>query len=336
MEGLEEVTLELCNRCPQRCLHCSSSSSPNSAEELDKDTVLRLVHDAASLGTRKLCLGGGEPLLSEQLNQVLTEAAKLGMALEVFTCGIAELPPRLTALPDDLLLGWTRIPRLKVIFSFQGATASTHDYVTQTDGSYAVLLSSLRRCVLRGITCEINFVPLRPNVNEFAQLVSLADSLRVHRISVLRFVPQGRGAWNRSRLELSSADEDAFVRELLALREQSRAEIRTGSPFNGIVPGNHVPCRAGFRKLVVQPTGNVLPCEVFKHQSRCQWRLNVHEQSLTDIVQSPDLKALQRRLQENACQQCPVHHSLREEKKVEREYEQVSEDTVHPIRGYRD
>ncbi len=328
MEGLEEITLELCNRCPQQCLHCSSVSSPLSTDQLDRSRTLQLIHEAASLGTRRLSLGGGEPFLSEHLNEVLTEAATWGMELEVFTCGMAEVPPRLAPLPSDLLAALTKIPRLKLIFSLHGAVASTHDYLTQTEGGYSTLLTSLRRCTLLGITCEINFVPLRPNAKEFGELVSLADSLNVRRVSVLRFVPQGRGARNRDALKLCHNEEDMFVRRLLALREQSRVEIRTGSPFNGIVPGNRVPCRAGFRKLVVQPTGNVLPCEVFKHQRRCQWHLSIYERSLVDILQDASLTALRKRLQDSDCLQCPVHHTLREQQKAQGGYERIPESAI--------
>lgn len=336
MEGLEELTLELCDRCPQRCLHCSSNSSPGCAHEVDLDHSLRLIREAAALGTRKLSLGGGEPLLSAHLQQVLDAAARFDMHVEIFTCGVASLRPRLNPIPGHLLQHWSSLAHFKVIFSLQGATEGVHDYVTQTVGSYRILLASLERCLAAGVACEINFVPLRPNVSEFAQLVSLADNLSVRRISVLRFVPQGRGARNRSQLELSREEEDAFVRGLLVLREQSRVEIRTGSPFNGIVPGNHVPCRAGFRKLVIQASGNVIPCEVFKHQGRREWHLSIHETSLAEIMRNASLKELRRRLQDTACQQCPVHYALREEQEAEREYERVPESAVHVVRGCED
>jgi len=329
MEGLEELTLELCDTCPQQCLHCSSNSSPSCAEELGIDIALDIVRQAASLGTKKLSLGGGEPLLSPSLGRILDEAAKFGMQLELFTCGIATLPPTLTGLPEHLLKDWAKLPNLKVIFSLQGAKALTHEYVTQSKGSYDVLLKSLRSCVLAGITCEINFVPLKPNADEFGQLLEVAEKLGVHQISVLRFVPQGRGWENRGELELTREEEDAFVRKLVRLRERKKIEIRTGSPFNGIVPGNRVPCRAGARKLVIQANGNVLPCEVFKHHQRCIWNLNIHKQSLGTILRSQSLARLRSKLEDSDCLHCPVHAALRKQQKTEGENERVPEPAIH-------
>ncbi len=329
MEGLEELTLELCDRCPQRCLHCSSNSSPGCAHEVNIDHSLRLIREAAALGTRKLSLGGGEPLLSAHLRQVLDAAARFDMHVEIFTCGLASLPPRLNPIPGRLLQHWSSLAHLKVIFSLQGATESVHDYVTQTTGSYRILLASLEQCLDAGVACEINFVPLKPNVAEFSRLVDLVSALGVRQISVLRFVPQGRGARNRVDLELSLDEENTFVQGLVRLRETRSVAIRTGSPFNGIVPGNRVPCRAGFQKLVVQPDGNVLPCEVFKDQHRRAWHLNIYEHSLEDMLRKPRLVHLRKTLLESDCLNCPVHSTLRKQQRSERQYEPVPKCAVH-------
>jgi radical SAM protein with 4Fe4S-binding SPASM domain len=127
---------------------------------------------------------------------------------------------------------------------------------------------------------------------------------------VLRFVPQGRGLDHRRELELDTREEHAFVSELVRLRRRSSVEIRTGSPFNGIVPGNAVPCRAGELKLVIQGDGNVLPCEVYKHKEARDWGLSVLRSSLTEILESPVLRELRRGIREMGCLRCPVHSVL--------------------------
>jgi radical SAM protein with 4Fe4S-binding SPASM domain len=238
------------------------------------------------------------------------------MLLEVFTCGLAKTTEGITSLPPAIIEKCAGLKNIKFIFSFHGATAKTHDYITQTPGSYNCLLTSLKDCLRAGIECEINFVPLRVNVNEFTRLVNLAQDLQITRISVLRFVPQGRGILNRKELELCPDEEDLFVNEVLRLRAESSVDIRTGSPFNGIVPGNKVPCRAGFGKLVVQADGNVLPCEVFKHNDRRKWHLSVHSMTLSQIVESPQVSDLYNRIHYSNCLECPIHWALRNNQKA--------------------
>lgn len=239
------------------------------------------------------------------------------MCVEVFTCGLVGGGQILQGLPKKVIMGCQGLEGVKFIFSFHGASRNVHDYIAKTPGSFDLLLNSLQECLGSGIDCEINFVPMRINVHEFEKLVEIAESLGIQRISVLRFVPQGRGLVNREELELCPEEEALFVNEVLRLRAQSSVDIRTGSPFNGIVPGNQVLCRAGFGKLVVQADGNVLPCEVFKHHKRCQWGLSVHNMTLSQIVESPQVSDLHDRLQYTNCLECPVHRALRNTRKLE-------------------
>ncbi len=317
MKGFEELTLELTDWCPSKCLHCSSGSGPSCTNGLPYEVALRLVDEAGQLGAAKVSLGGGEPTAGESFFPVVRRVLEMGMLVEVFTCGLASTTHGITSLPPAIIESCAGIKGIKFIFSFHGASAQAHDHITQTPGSYECLMTSLKNCMQADIECEMNFVPLKVNVHEFARLISIAQGLQIPRISILRFVPQGRGALNRAELELNPEEEDFFVSEVLRQREATTVEIRTGSPFNGIVPGNQVPCRAGFGKLVVQADGNVLPCEVFKHHKRCQWDISVHNMTLSQIVESPQVSDLHDRLQYTDYLECPVHRALRNNRKLE-------------------
>jgi len=317
VKGFEELTLELTDWCPSKCLHCSSGSSPICTNGLPCELALCLVDDARRLGAAKVSLGGGEPTTSESFLPVVRRAIEQRILVEVFTCGLTVTSEGVDSLPTAIIEGCAGLKGVKFIFSFHGATVQTHDYITQTHGSYECLLTSLKNCLQAGIECEMNFVPLKVNVDEFEHLIDRAENLKIKKISVLRFVPQGRGALNRTELELSPEEEDSFINELLRLREAKNIAIRTGSPFNGIVPGNGVPCRAGFGKLVVQADGNVLPCEVFKHQNRRHWDLSVHNMTLTQIVESQQILDLHNQLRKANCLECPVHRGLRNAQKAE-------------------
>jgi len=328
VKGFEELTLELTDWCPSKCLHCSSGSGPNCTNKLTYEVALRLVNEAGQLGAAKLSLGGGEPTACESFLPIVRRTLETGMLVEVFTCGLATTTHGITSLPPAIIESCAGIKGIKFIFSFHGASAEAHDHITQTLGSYEYLLTSLQNCLQAEIECEMNFVPLRVNVHEFGHLIIIAKKLQIPRISILRFVPQGRGALNRAELELNPEEEDLFVSEVLRQREATTVEIRTGSPFNGIVPGNQVPCRAGFGKLVVQADGNVLPCEVFKHHKRCQWGLSVHNMTLSQIVESPQVSDLHDRLHYTNCLECPVHRALRDGPKVEGSHA-ISQSAAH-------
>jgi len=311
MQNLEELTLELTDWCPMNCLHCSSDSNPNSNTYLNPDIGLRLVEEAAILGAKKINFSGGEPTASKLFMTILTRVISLGMSAEIFTCGLNRDNQKRFDLSDEIIISSQKPNEVKFIFSLHGSTAESHDYVTQRPGSFEILMKSLNRCLSLGIICEVNFVPMKINFQEFDKILNLITNLGVNKVSILRFVPQGRGYKYQHKLELLREEEDLFIKELNQLRKQSLVKIRTGSPFNGIIPGNRVACRAGQGKIVIQPNGNVLPCEVFKHFDRCNWGLSVYQKSLSEVLKSSQLISFYNSLQHHNCLNCPVHSVLR-------------------------
>ncbi len=317
MDGFEELSLELTDRCPMQCLHCSSASNPSCDNQLSKKISLQLVEEAATIGAKKISFGGGEPTIANHFIDVLTKVNNLGMYAEVFTCGVSFLDGNRCSLPDDIIHYCGIMKRVKFIFSLHGATPDIHELITQTPGSFEYLNESIEKCLRAGINCETNFVPTKINAYQLQDIVEFNQKYGLKRLSVLRFVPQGRGAKNKEGLELSRTEEDLFIESLLNLRQYSQIDIRTGSPFNNIIPDNKVPCRAGISKLVVQANGNVLPCEVYKHVKRRKWNLSVYHRTITQILNYPGLLRLRSSLKRNNCLDCPIHSALRSLQKVE-------------------
>ena len=307
--NLHELILELTDSCSQLCRHCSSMSGPHGRNFLRRELALNLVHQARSLGVKQINFGGGEPTSSPAFIEVLNAVISSQMAAEVYTSGVVRNENAIAPLNHNLIESILGLPSLKFIFTFHGAKAELHDYVADSPGSFLVLIDSLRRCLDAGITCEINFVPLRLNASSLSDVIKLAASFKITRVNILRFVPQGRGYKNRAELELNAEEEAGFIRELIYLRAGTRIEIRTGSPFNSIIPGNNIPCRAGWAKLVVQASGNIIPCEVFKHHERCNWGLSVYNYSLSAALESPQLISLKKLLIKTGRFNCPIHNA---------------------------
>ncbi len=76
--------LAVTSDCPFHCGHCSYGRRP--ARELSRDQVIGLIGQIKALGTCTLGLTGGEPLLRDDLAE-LVAAAKPEMATIVFTTG---------------------------------------------------------------------------------------------------------------------------------------------------------------------------------------------------------------------------------------------------------
>ena len=86
----------------------------------------------------------------------------------------------------------------------------------------------------------------------------------IKNISVLNFVPQGRGNENKKELMLNEAELKEFSEILKKEKENFSGNIRIGIPLNGKI--SHL-CTAGTEKLDIKYDGTILPCPAFKELS---------------------------------------------------------------------
>jgi radical SAM protein with 4Fe4S-binding SPASM domain len=259
---LHELKIELTQHCPLACVHCSTNSTRKQTSALPLDLVLRLLREGAELGVSKVVFTGGEPLTAESLFKALCLAASLGLHSTVYTSGILDnaLTPMSASLAADLV----RMGVGRFIFSLYSHRPEIHDSVTRY-GSHASTLTALENAVEVGVPVEIHFVAMRRNFRDLPGVVVLADAIGVEKVSVLRFVPQGRGRNIVHQDDLGTDEFTELAQSISSLRQHySHVTIRAGSPFNILGLGN-VPCNAAQDVLVINHRGDVFPCDAFKN-----------------------------------------------------------------------
>ena len=118
--SLKELKIELTYRCELNCIHCSSDARPSNSLELARDDCLRILADAAKMGTQDVAFSGGEPLLWPHVFDAVMAAVTQGQRVALYTSGhVDNFGQRSRRLRD---LGLSRL-----IFSVFGASATTHE-----------------------------------------------------------------------------------------------------------------------------------------------------------------------------------------------------------------
>src|SRR5690606_28805414 len=80
---------ELTYRCPLQCPYCSNPvEMARIKDELDTETWLRVMTEARKLGAVQLGFSGGEPLVREDLTELVAQARRLGYYTNLITSGI--------------------------------------------------------------------------------------------------------------------------------------------------------------------------------------------------------------------------------------------------------
>jgi len=251
---LREVKLEVTYRCPLACIHCSSDAEPTSTLEMSKNDAIRIVAEALSMGVTAVAFSGGEPLAWEGLPDLVEQCSDKGVSADIYTSGNV---PNM----EDITRALKARGAGKLVFSIFAGNGTGHEAITRRAGSFERTLASVQITRRIGLAVELHFVPMSINFQELPKVTALAKDIGVQKVSVLRFVPQGRGAAMPS-LALSRA-ENVHLRRLV-LEARDTFAVRTGSPYNFFCLSDQPSCCAAIDRLIVAPDLSIYPCDAFK------------------------------------------------------------------------
>jgi radical SAM protein with 4Fe4S-binding SPASM domain len=109
-------------------------------------------------------------------------------------------------------------------------------------------------------------VALASNYKKLVGIAETAQANGVKRVSVLRFVPQGRGLLICNHDTLNKSQNLELKNIILDLRNNG-FDIRTGSPFNVLLLNTNPKCMAAQDRFIIAPDLNIYPCDAFKQIS---------------------------------------------------------------------
>ena len=303
---LEEIKIELTKDCPLSCIHCSSNASSGNQLQLTREVVLSLLNQASELEVKSIVLSGGEPLLWPWITDAVKACSTLGLRSSIYSTGI-----NLTDDGAKEIVALTNHGLSRVIFSLYSPFKPQHEGITRKSGSFDKTLTVMQELGKTRIEREIHFVPLKVNYKHLAQLIELAKDSGISKVSILRFVPQGRGVVLKKSREMLTHKETVELRKLiLNCREHYDIEIRLGSPYNILLLNDEIDCIAARKTLCIGPNGNIYPCDAFKNIEPSEIGLddtyhNILEHSLGECwTQSKYLNTIRRYLSTPFGQPC--------------------------------
>lgn len=305
---LNELTVEITRKCPMRCTICSSEGGDCDPNELSLAELFKIVDDAKKLGVKIISLSGGEPLESPHTIDFIRYVKKKELQLFLYTCGNIESDNGISSIDIEQLRLFKEFGVDKIIFSIHGPNAEIHEKVTTKKGSFDNLITSIERTQKSGHIVELHFVPLLQNYRYLPQVIQLAKDLGIHQVSILRFVPQGRGATNRDKLEITGEMVQNFKEILQQVYSASSITIRLGAPFNCFNIDNQAKCTAGIDKAIIRPDGFVFPCVSMKRIIEEDIRDCIRNVSIVDIWKNSEIftkiRFYQKSAQQSQCKGC--------------------------------
>lgn len=297
---LSEISIEILQRCPNRCIYCSSHSNPQATHIIPFEIIKNIIDDAKSLGCKTVCLSGGEPFLHPQILDIISYIAKLQLICYVYTSGIYMKDEVYSSLPNEYIEAIRGMVD-KVIFNVEADSSTLYDQIMGTDvGGFDMMKKSIDDCVSSGLIVETHVVPMQVNFKHLKSIFEMCYQLGVSKVSILRLVLQGRALENLSLVKLTGENNREVTKLIKALKEAYKGKVRIGLPYSD--SNCRIYCKAATDKINVRYDGNVYPCEVFKDdllnaKLGCEPD-NVWKDSFYDIYQNSSyLNVVRRRIE---------------------------------------
>lgn len=269
---LKELKIELTYSCPLSCIHCSSDSTPEVDLFIEDVKCLQIISEASELGVKEVAFSGGEPLLHSSINQFVQFAYQKGLEVILYTCGnIPEFEEKIIELKNKGLN--------ETILSLYSSQENEHEQITRKKGSFKNTLEALNILNKNEIISELHFVALSRNYKRLREVVNLGYDYGVRQVSVLRFVPQGRGFLLNN--DVLNKIQNFELKEIIESLRGEGYKVRTGSPFNFLLLNDNPACFSAINRLIIAPDLSIYPCDAFK-QIRPEELIGTNSMSVLD------------------------------------------------------
>ncbi len=127
--GLLSVELEFTKKCNLRCLYCYTHAGKADENELNVDELKSVIDQAKDMGAKKIILlGGGEPLIYDELNTIVEYIHSLGLQQVIFTNG---------TLIDEKIAATLLKFKVSVIIKHNSTKPDVQDELAGVKGSHA-------------------------------------------------------------------------------------------------------------------------------------------------------------------------------------------------------
>ena len=130
-----------------------------------------------------------------------------------------------------------------------------------TKDLFDLVTLSMIKAKSSGLNTDAHFIPTKINYKELEDIIEMLNVAEFDELSILNFVPQGRGKINEYLLSLSENEFKEFVEIFNRCKDKFKGNLRVGIHLQG--EDTHK-CTAGLSKLVIKYDGTVLPCAAFK------------------------------------------------------------------------
>ncbi|MEG0044001.1 MAG: pyrroloquinoline quinone biosynthesis protein PqqE, partial [Massilia sp.] len=245
---------ELTYQCPLHCAFCYNPLNYDAVRnELTTGEWVRVMREARALGAVQLGFSGGEPLMRDDLEELVAEARRLGFYSNLITSGVGLNETRIAALKNA---GLDHIQ-----LSFQDSTRELNDFLSSTK-TFDLKLKVAKLIKQYDYPMVMNCVLHRYNLPHVGKIIEMALALGAEYLELANTQYYGWAMKNRNQL-MPTLEQ---VRDAERVVAEYRERIGDACKLLFVVPDyfedRPKACMNGWGAvfLGVAPDGVALPC----------------------------------------------------------------------------
>jgi pyrroloquinoline quinone biosynthesis protein E len=267
---------EITYACPLHCVFCYNPVDyTQHGPELTSQEWIKVLQDARAAGSVQCGFSGGEPLVRDDLEELVAEAHKLGFYTNLLTSGIGFTAERAKALKAAGLD--------HVQLSFQDSTRELNDFLSHTK-TFALKQKAAQLIQENGWPMVLNCVIHRLNIDYIDKIIELAVDLGAEYLELANSQYYSWAQLNRDGLMPSREQLERAERVTNEYREKLGDKLRIFFVVPDYYETRPKKCMNGWGNifLTITPDGSALPCHTAKMIKHIEFP-NVKNTSVKDI-----------------------------------------------------
>lgn len=273
--SLPKLDFNVTNRCNFRCVHCCFSSGEVLLEEFSIKKIREVLESFKRLGGQRIDVTGGEPLLREDVGEIIAIGKNLGLKIELVTNG---------SLLDDEKLGlFKKLGLDAVAISLDGSNYDTYKKIRRVDENvYSRVVANIKKCAEYGFYTKVNTVVFNSNLRDLGRITDFCVDSGVSEQGFYYFTPVGRGALAPREVVPPLRWLDVVRREVYPRKDKIKLSIEAPLLEKHLAENLKTACYLENPwHLQLLPDGNVYPCAIMAFYGLpCG---NLYRQTLADI-----------------------------------------------------
>lgn len=255
------VVLNITNQCNLRCIYCYGPYYDNPKTNFTTQELFNLIDELAKMGTKSITLGGGEPLLRYDIEELIEYIKSKNIECGMNTNG--------TLIPEKI----SAVKKLDLVCVSLDGDQTGND-ANRGAGSFEKIMAGIKIAKQVGLIVHTNTVLTKNNLNSIDYLVETAKKIGFKAEFNLPFFQTSSNKDNPA-LNLSNEECQTIIKKIEDYKQQGYPILFSNKVHRYVASWpnykkkmclnekpnfKHIKCQAGRFMCFIDADGMVYPC----------------------------------------------------------------------------